>query len=417
MDEHGFRSALRTLAGDPEPDRAAVERIVQARRTHERKQRLVRGTQVAAVLALFGLGAVNLWPAGEPGGFADPRPGGARRIAAQVAVSDGRSIYSIFPWAVSKLPVIEGEPIRVGDDTTSYRYPSVLSDGSIVYASVEGDRSSVWRFFPETTDHKRMMSIAGNIVGLSARNDGSVAIMVQPTDGETGATVYLLTDGATPEQLWAFPVALGRGVSPTDEIALSWSPDGTRLVIVNTSVDVAQERQTETLVILDISEDGTALSAVVRHGTHARWLPDGTLLYRPLSNDAGRWVIIDPADPDDETPTSVVVPTGSIPAVSPDGSRVAVEDADTGQVIIFELDGGETERIDGAIFPVWFSDSDLLVTSAKACEPEDCGMLEWLPDGTGTVLIDLETDDARPYGLETSQMASVSLKIADGEDR
>lgn len=414
MDEDGFRSALRTLAGDPEPDRGTVEQIVRARRAREKKQRLVRGTQIVAALALIGVGAASVWPSGRSGGFAVPGPGDTRYVAAQIAVSDGSAITSVLPMFDGELPMTSGEPIRLGNGSTNFRYPSLLKDGSIVYASVDGGESSVWRFDPETTDHELMLRIAGSILGLSPRSADSVAVLVQGDDGEDGATVYLVTDGATPQRLWAFPAALGRGATTTDEIALSWSPDGTWLAAVNTGVDAAKERQLETLVIMRVAEDGAIGSRVVRHGTHARWLPDGRLFYRPLSESTGRWNVLDPAS-DAEVPTRIVVPAGRRPVVSPDGSSVAIEDAATGQVIVFEIAGGELERIEDSIFPAWFSDSRLLVTSARVCGSDECAMLEWLPDGSGTNLFDLATRETRSFGLETSQMASVLYRLVEGE--
>ena len=173
----------------------------------------------------------------------------------------------------------------------------------------------------------------------------------------------------------------------------AWSPDGTRLAFVSTGVrindhDIWVMRANGTGVI-DLTRD------VVNEGSHS-WSPDGTRLAftsEPVTGDDAPSIEVIDADGGGRR----LLATGSLPAWSPDWTRIAYHGA--GGIHVLELVGGG----DGLIAPV---------ASSFAGRPS------WSPDGRriayvrdGDVWV-VDADGSHPQWLTSFTAAHVAYAPA-----
>ena len=246
----------------------------------------------------------------------------------------------------------------------------------------------------------RLLDLRGTVDAIDYGVDGQLAYLLN--DG-TQQTLYVWQGTGEPRALWTFPAYLGRGLSSDDALRVAFSPDGTRVLVVNTFVDTARERQDETLLVLDL-EGRPVVDA--RNGTHGIWLDTTRVAYLPYAPDEDDvWRALD-VTTGEETRMPLDLPASTNPALSPQGTHLAVEDAATGSVVVLDLASGERQTVEGS-GPVWFDLDTLLVSEMEACDASRCETEMWRPTGR-SVLVDLgEPDGSRRFvpitaTLETS---------------
>lgn len=402
MNEHDLRTALQTLAESPAPSHEGLERIQNARRRHDIRRRASRAATAVAGVAALAVLAVQLMPGSDDPSFAEPGPqaGGEVFAVRMVSWNENKVFNTRLPARqLSRDGLVQA--LDDGDPETAERAPAIDAEGNVFWVSVaaDGQSSAIWRADADGNNRRQILKSQGVIQRLAVRGGDEVAFLVA---AETGWSVHLARPEGTPSLLWQFPLALGRGISTDDSISVAWSPDASRLLVVDTFVDVANERAEETLLVLTDTGD----AETILHGTHATWLPNGTILYRPLGPSTDGSFVVHDLTSSDEQPTDIKGDALYGPVVSPDGRLVALGNATDGTVLVANLEGGEHRVIDGG-YPIFLSPTALGVSELRFCSPTDCGVPIWLPTERGRSL-DLESGEEQALGA-TTQGAQVQF--------
>lgn len=211
----------------------------------------------------------------------------------------------------------------------------------------------------------------------------TLAYMTVDFDSCSCATAYIYTPGDTPHRLWTSKGWGGRGASQQDEASISWSPDGTRVLIVLTALDTAYDKDrivpADTIYVL--RTDGSA-AMPSRFGTMARWSPDGTAIYYRRLDSSREWRRLNVAD---GTEASIGLPPEAYrPHVSLDGSKISFDDGkDHPSVFVFDLDNERLHFIDDDhASAVWLSPTTLAAGETELCG--NCEGPQWKPSDGST---------------------------------
>lgn len=207
----------------------------------------------------------------------------------------------------------------------------------------------------------------------------------------TSALCLYDTTAGTTKVIRPLQILPGRGGSESDERSITWSPNGRAILLVDTFQDPS---------VHVVDTNGLGL-VVPRPGTFARWLDDSTIVYREenrLRTDGGkrrgRWFSLDLKT---EKAERIGLPAGmSRPEVSPDGTLIALDDADTEDPATYlcDLATGESRLlVRGYGAPIWFSNTLVAVTAGGPCPPRTECNDRWTPLDK-TIVIDL-TDGSR----------------------
>jgi hypothetical protein len=215
----------------------------------------------------------------------------------------------------------------------------------------------------------------------------------------------------------------GDGDTPEldEEVSLAWSPDGERLLLVDTHM-AADERRS--LYIFDRSGRQEASQA---DATHAVWSADSESVYflRWKSGMEGKdqpvkwwsWHV------DTARLTALNITAGRMhPTLSPDGRFLALDDAKpwivdaprtgcTCTVYVYDLVANkERALVSGYIAPRWVSDDVLLATAVRGCVDGECGTNEamWV-DRETTALIATSGERVSPAAARSTLQADVRL--------
>ena len=165
----------------------------------------------------------------------------------------------------------------------------------------------------------------------------------------------------------------GREIGEDERI--SWSPDGTRILVVATSLGFSADPTHPTMFVVSHGRD------VVhpRLGTEARWTSDGhTIIYMTWGSPFS-WHLLD-ADTGHER--TLPLPQGDFASMSPDGSLLAYERPHDLSVHVYTIATSKDQRVfSDAITPVWIDPHTLVVNRVKRCSAGcDCG-----PEGYKTL--------------------------------
>lgn len=191
---------------------------------------------------------------------------------------------------------------------------------------------------------------------------------------------------------------VGRGGDESDERRITWSGD---LILL---VDTVQP----TMNVAVVDRRGQDLLPP-RHGTFARWLNEQTIMYREgnrLNADGsrrkGRWFTLNVVT--GERKAFGFPPGASRPEISPDGRRIAFDDADpkNPSTYIYERATGESRLlVHGYGAPIWLSDQVVAVTAGGPCPPRtECNNF-WTPLGR-TVGIDVRRRSRERLAMPTT---------------
>lgn len=238
--------------------------------------------------------------------------------------------------------------------------PAELVNGTVLYGSNDGD---IYVFDPATGKSTLLVSTPGKDTKPYFSRDGSTFVFVRDSSANPGR--YTLTiadsDGKTLRSIEYVR-------APT---SLVWSPDGARLLVVDSSPD--------TLSIVSVDGTGTREIKTGMWNEQAFWRPDGRqIVFEGTSSENGvqahgLFVVgVDGTGLRSILPPVTREAHVQMPALSPDGTQVVYgvwggDSVEGGNLYVTDVDGGDTRIIQfggGAwedYFPAWSPDGKQLV--------------------------------------------------------
>jgi Tol biopolymer transport system component len=268
--------------------------------------------------------------------------------------------------------------------------------------------------FDLASGQRRMLQQLPGYIRAYDWNPDGVRLAYYNVLSDDGKTELHIT-GAGPAHLRRFAAIEGRGgFINWDETRIEWSPNGERLLLVDTALDTAVGPSFEkTLYVLNA--DGTdAIAPGV--GTWARWAADGRTIYclcasLPSREDC-QWQAIDLAN---GVRTPLLIPSGSRPSLAPDGRLLAYDDGeDTPSVYVLDPHKpGSRPRFlaRSAIAPVWLSPTRLAFTNTRPCPRSE---LDCIAGGHGSMFESAGTASA--VDLTTGRRSALPPISTDGAD-
>jgi hypothetical protein len=256
-----------------------------------------------------------------------------------------------------------------------------------------------------TGAHRVLLTLAGWVRAHAWTADGSAFAYIVGDEDQHQLRLRRLA-GDIDVLLRNLGDAPGRGgFSNYDQIRLEWSPDGSKLLVVDTWVDSDED---PTLFV--VGPDGADV-VPPRGGTWADWSPDSRTVYF-------QWKGVTALDTVTGS-TRVLIPgRGFRLSASPDGQFLAYDDgANPPSVFVYDLVGRFARQLHSeALGPMWLSTNTLLVGRAVTCVPrphDDCvagGHADpWTDAGTAWE-IDLAPTASRPVALASTRDAAVRLR-------
>jgi hypothetical protein len=250
--------------------------------------------------------------------------------------------------------------------------PRFRGGGRVTYLTSSqefGPEPTMFEFDLATGKSEMIRRLPGYIRAYDWSPDGN-ALAYSSAPAQGGAPELHITGNGLPRLRRFAPIEGRGGFINYDETRIEWSPDGHRLLMVDTALDTAVGPSLEkTLYVLN--SDGTdAITPGL--GTWARWSADSRTIYclcatLPNTDDC-RWQAIDVAT---GTRTPLLIPSGARPSISPDGRLLAYDDGqDTPSVHVLDLrTPGNQPRFlaRSAMAPVWLSPSRLAFTNTRPC--------------------------------------------------
>lgn len=423
VNEERFKQGLRVLADEASPSEDALLRLAARRRGRAVRRRFAEGLATIGVVTILSVVALQVWPESDPAlpRLNNPPPGSSSRVAEQVAFSFEGDIY---------VHDIDGATRRITDDGYEAldMFPALHGSEQVWWVTRAQGRlpSVLWEMDLTSGRRSALVEIDDDVQAFGAHEGHQrLAFIVAGPHGEQQRLSVL--DIADPrfdqtedrsarwdlaEEFWSFPRYLGRGTSGEDEVAVAWSPEGERLLVVNTFVDTANERTDETLLVLDAA--GRTVRAPV-HGTFGRWVTDDVILFRAIADDT--WRVVD-LGADGETAFPDWPSTGAAPVISPDGRMVVMHDERPAPELprLYAADLQSGRALLGSAFegirPIWLDDRTLVATGVEAC-PEDC-MEHWRFTAE-TFRVTLDDDQRSPFEISATSDACVRFVMTTGD--
>ncbi len=376
--------------------------------------------RAVGVVVLVALGACGKGPASSPATSPTPsvEPGRARFVA-YVDESD-LWLYDVGPDRVTRL--IDDGDARVENN------PVFLGESEVLYSAWPTDEG------PTTIS---AIPIGGGEAREIVRGEGSIEDFDLSPDGSTitywtvdhdGSGVHVLMQvavtGGEPSVLRRFGSNLGRGGSSEDEVSVAWSPDGRSILATNTIVTgpdparMADPPRTDAIFVLD--SDGRDIIDPWL-GTHARWTADGeAILYRGFAG-AGQtpsWYTV-PLERGHGKELGIQVGANNL-VVAPHGRNAAYDTSSFGDIPAGAVRSGKAPEVywydlsadrqtalaDGALAPIWISDTEVLVTDVKRAGPRARTLNSWEWLGTASLVT---LDGQRTPVAMTSTWDAVAL--------
>jgi hypothetical protein len=199
----------------------------------------------------------------------------------------------------------------------------------------------------------------------------------------------------------------GSGPALDDEIELAWSPEGGKLLVVDTALAPGP-------TVYVLRRDGRVLAR--RTGTHAGWAGSSAIYYR--SRRGPRWSLLTLRG--GATRTLAVRRGRMHPVRSPDGRLLALDDGRawragtprrgcTCTVHVYDFAAGVERALHrGAVAPLWLSPSALAATRVRPCRGSECGIDApmWVSRGTS---VRIGVDDGRTTSIRLASTLDANV--------
>jgi len=245
---------------------------------------------------------------------------------------------------------------------------------------------------------------------LSWSPDGTSLLVsvLEITEGDPGFAYRVWS--LDPDRATAVPITDGPG-----DYWTSWSPDGERVALASRGNDGG-------LDIVTMRPDGSDLRRLTSSGaseTQPAWSPDGARIAF-VSDASGRGQIqVASADGSGATPLLESAGEAQNPEWSPDGTRIAFYETDasgTNRVVVVGADGRDPVTLVEGLWPSWTPDGGALLYGG------DGGLFRIaLPDGSpellvpGNVLAGELTRDGTRLAWIVSDETNVSVVVGGPE--
>jgi hypothetical protein len=190
----------------------------------------------------------------------------------------------------------------------------------------------------------------------------------------------------------------GRGGVDEDETRVEWSPDGTKISVVDTGALEASAPQFNGATMLVIGVDGSSPIAA-RRGTFARWSADGTTIFYTEFGGDGRLLAVDLTGGAVTTLAATAPVRRPVPA--PAGALIAFDDGNPAtSVSVFNAATGVTRRLGSGVAPLWLGTDAVIVSSTRPCTNEECaeGPQYVLLNKAARLALDGTTTDVKATG-------------------
>jgi dipeptidyl aminopeptidase/acylaminoacyl peptidase len=248
------------------------------------------------------------------------------------------------------------------------RSPTFRSGRRLAFSSTGPPYSTIEEIDLDTGAHRVLAKADRGVTQMAWSPDGSALAFLGGADNyhhivnllsaDTGAVVAIRDLG------WGGDRG---GFWNADQVHVAWSPDGTKLLVVN-SVVAAPEW------IWVLHPDGRDVVSP-RSGLWANWSRDSRTVYL-VENHVDKNAIV---SLDTVTGTTATLPTpGPVRrlAISPSGTKLAYDDgAAAPTVSIYDLEHHTTRPIwTHALGPVWISPDSLFATVTAPCVPNEASL-------------------------------------------
>ena len=259
-------------------------------------------------------------------------------------------------------------------------------------------QESLYELDLKTNQAQELIRLPNHVLAFEWSPDGSVLAYLVAAETErrglpSPLCLFDSLSGVT-TQIKSLSYTIGRGGNQWDERSIAWSPNGTRLLVLDTV-------QSPPLYVVDL--DGRNVIRP-RAGTFARWLSDERIVYLENPNDAfepWRWRTVSTAS---GRVSAFPLAAGTFRAAfSPNGQFIAFDDgAKVPSVYLFDLETRESHLLaHGYVAPLWLGPRLIAATSAGRCPRSYFCVIPWLPTDE-TIGIDPKTGEREALSLPTT---------------
>jgi dipeptidyl aminopeptidase/acylaminoacyl peptidase len=244
--------------------------------------------------------------------------------------------------------------------------PEFINTNRIMFIAIDGTNGArgLYELNIATGVQSRILAKVGGVLAFDWNPDRTRLAFLSTTNGKDSVSVWSPASGQV-KTLWHAPVeGLGRGGTLDDELSVSWSRDGTKILIVDTQLWPNSSSTKATIYLVRLDGSPVIQSLL---GTQARWSGDShTFYYRELASPF-RWFALN-SSKGNLLPLAMTPGTHNL-VVSPDGNHLIYnDDKSDPSVYLYDL-GSKIERrlIVGYADPIWISATTVLATAAQPC--------------------------------------------------
>jgi Tol biopolymer transport system component len=250
--------------------------------------------------------------------------------------------------------------------------PEFRDGGHVTYISSRTATDSSLRTFDLSSGKwTRIVTQANGVAAFDWSPDRvDLGYLSSGTPGRDSVSVWNARSD-TVRTVWRGPPpGPGRDGFKTDDLSVTWSPDGRAILIVDTALWPGSSSAPSNTIYV-VRPDGTTVTPPWL-GTFGRWSADGrTILYQQFGSAATRWFSRNLATGKEMRLN--IRPGTQHPALSLDGRFLAYDDGKVDpSVFVYDLSTGVERRVvTGYVEPVWISVTTLVATATTPCT-DDC---------------------------------------------
>ena len=334
--------------------------------------------------------------------------------------SSGANSYGLQVSTSSDFTTVVDEQIGIAD---TYQLVSGLKTNTTYYWRVNASNamgtstwSESWQF---TTSVLQLDKIA-----FSSNRDGTWNIYVMNADGSKETKI---TKDIT-----------GKVQTLLDDISISWSPDGTKIVF--------DFMDRGTFDIYTADSDGNNVLTLTTNPTHdcfPAWSPNGSQIAFASNRDKNWEIYVMNSDGTEKTRLTNNTAADLFPCWSPDGTKIAFTSSRDGndEIYVMNSDGSNqtrlTDNITADSFPSWSPDgTKIAFTSARDANDEIYVMNsngsnqtritdnsaqddtpKWSPDGTEIVFTSNRDGNFQIYTMDADGSNQTRITNNSADDR